>query len=464
MRKRSLSDRPCRQISTGRFPIAGFAVPRLGVPRLACTLALAGLLAVLPAAAFTGSEIGAPAALAVPPENWEARSLLSDVIFAASREAAAQKPRVISQSSGAASVRFQAQVQSGSLYLSFANKDGAGYPLDRAGTFIIKRSLADGAFLQVKIFVQDDPGTYLRLFPDGERTLMDAWLFGEPFQTGIALPVSFDRVLTAPLSSIIEWSSAVVSWPLVLKPSPGPEDQHLEEMARTLKSRLPSLRDMDDGAMDGSGRMVYIATGTTAARGGFNCSGFAKWVVDGLYAPLAGHPMDIAPLKSRNAGKDNPWSTRFEEEMDPWFGLDWSRGLARTIALAQTGTAPADGQIDVRESERLPYIRDVGYPVTKLQSLLYFLARRDPGKLYVGSVNAPSSAVSEGTPTLRQHHHVIVLLPYFDASGAFRVVVMERNLQTSIPSLVRRYGTEYVHLVRIDPRGAFDPPAIPGGK
>ncbi len=428
------------------------------------TLALAAVLAVLSAAAFAGSELGAPAALAVPPENWEARSQLSDILLAPIREAAAQKPRLISQSSGAASVRFQAQVQAGSLYLSFANRDGAGYPLDRAGTFIIKRSLADGAFLQAKIFVQDGPGTYLRLFPDGDRTFMDAWLFGEPFQTGIALPVSFDRVLTAPLSSIIEWSSAVVNWPLVLKPSPGPEDQRLEELVRTLRSRLASLRDMDDGAMDGSGRMVYIATGTSAARGGFNCSGFAKWVVDGLYAPLAGHPMDIAPLKSRNAGKDNPWSTRFEEEMDPWFGLDWSRGLARTIAQAQTGTAPADEQIDVRDSDRLPYIRDVGYPVAKLESLLYVLARRDPGKVYIGSVNAPSSAVSEGTPTLRQHHHVIVLLPYFDASGAFRVAVMERNLQTSIPSLVRRYGTEYVHLVRIDPSGPFDPPGIPGAK
>jgi hypothetical protein len=441
-----------------------FSRPHALVRALARALALTAILAALPAAAFAGSALGAPAAFSVPPENWEARSQLSDVIFAPTREAAAQGPRVISQSSGAESVRFQAQVQSGSLYLSFANRSGAGYPLDRAGTFIIKRSLSDGAFLQVKILVQDDPGTYLRVFPDGERALMDAWLFGEPFQTGVALPVSFDRVLTSPLSSIIEWSSAVVDWPLVLKPSPGAEDQHLEEMARTLRSRLRSLRDMDDGAMDGSGRMVYIASGTTAARGGFNCSGFAKWVVDGLYAPLAGHPMDIAPLKSRDAGKDNPWSTRFEEEMDPWFGLDWSRGLARSITLAQTGTTPADEQIDVRDSDRLPYIRDVGYPVSKLESLLYFLARRDPGRIYVGSVNAPSSAVSEGTPTLRQHHHVIVLLPYFDATGAFRVVVMERNLQTSIPSLVRRYGTEYVHLERIDPRGAFDPPAIPGTK
>ena len=447
MRTRSLPDR--------RAPAA----------RVAAVLVSALALALgAPAPSVAGSTIGAPASLAVPAENWEARGQLSDVIFGTSREVAAQKPRVISQSSGAARVRFQVQQQEGALYLVFSNPRGAGYPLDSAGTYIIKRNLADGSFVQVKVFIQDDPGTYLRIFPDGDRTLMDAWLFGEPFQAGIALPVTFDRVLTAPLSSIVEWSAPAVDWSLLLKPSPTDEDRHLQEIVRTLQSRLRTLRDMDDGAMDASGRMVYIATGAPAARGGFNCSGFAKWVVDGLYAPLAGHPMEIAPLKSRNANKANPWSTRFEEEMDPWFGLDWSRGLARTLAEEQDGASPPDTDIDVRDADHVACIRDVGYPVPRLQALLYFLARRDPGRIYIGSVNAPSSAVSEGTPTLRQHHHVIVLLPYFDADGAFQVAVMERNLQTSIPSLVRRYGSEYVHLVHIDPRGEFAPPPIPGSR
>lgn len=448
MRTRSLPDRPAR----------------CGTRRRPSFLVLAALLAFPAAAAFGGTALGAPAAFSVPPENWEARSRFSQIIFSPSREAAAQGPRVIRQSSGASSVRFQVQRRSGFLYLVFANPDGSAYPLDRAGTFIIKRSLADGSFVQAKIFVQDDPGTYLRLFPDGGRTLMDAWLFGEPFQAGVTLPVPFERVLTAPLSSIIEWTSAAVDWQLLLKPAPSPEDERLQQIVATLESRLPTLRDMDDGAMDGAGRMVYIATGIAAGRGGFNCSGFAKWVVDGFYVPLVGHPMDIAPLKSRNAGRDNPWSARFEEEMDPWFGLDWSRGLARTLAQAQTGTAPSDAQVDVRDADRVAYIRDVGYPVAKLELLLYFLARRDPGKIYIGSVNAPSSVVSEGTPTLRQHHHLVVLFPYFDRSGTFRVVVMERNLRTGIPSLLRRYGSEYVHLVRIAPLGEFDPPPIPGAR
>jgi hypothetical protein len=413
----------------------------------------------VPAAA--GSELGAPAAVMVPAENWEARSRLSDAIIAPIRESAAAKPRLVSQESGAPRVQFRTSIQSGSLYLVFANPGRGGYPLDSAGTFIIKRSLADGSFQQLKVFVQDGPGTYVRVFPDGDRTVLDAWLFGEPFQTGIVLPVGFDRVLTAPLSSLIEWTSRVVDWSTLLGPAPGAGDERIQSMVRSIASRLRSLRDMDDGAMDGSGKMVSIATGLPAGRGGFNCSGFAKWVADGLYAPLSGHPMEIGPLKSRNAGRANSWSARFEEELDPYFGLDWSRGLARAIAQARTGVAPSDEQIDVRDSDRLPYIRDVGYPVARLQLLLYFLARRDPGTFYIGSVNAPSQlAVSEGTPMLRQHHHVIVLFPYFDSAGTFQVAVMERNLQTSLPSLLRRYGTEYVHLERVSSDGAFRLPEI----
>ena len=427
-------------------------------PRLTLVLALMALAALH---GFASSQIGAPSAYDVPPENWEARARLADTIFAPVRDAAGAGRQVIPQASGAAKVRFQTDVQSDSLYLVFANQVGGDYPLDGAGAWIIKRSLKDGSFLQAKVFVQEGPGTYLRLFPEGERTLMDVYLFGEPFQTGVALPVAFDRLVTAPLSSVMEWSAAVVNWPLVLAPAPGPGDQRLGGIVKTLQPLLPRLRDMDDGAMDGTGRLVSIASGAAAPRGGFNCSGFAKWVVDALYAPLAGKPMDIAPLKSRNAARTNSWSTRFEEELDPYFGLDWSRGLARAAAQARTGVTPSDEQIDVRDSDYLPYIKDVGYPVAKLEYLLYFLTRKNPGTIYVGSVNAPSLlAVSEGTPTLRQHHHVIVLFPYFDARGVFRVAVMERNVRTSLVSLNRRYGNEYVHLERIDSEGSFVPPRI----
>jgi hypothetical protein len=417
-------------------------------------------LAVSGAQAFGASSIGASQQIPAVPENGEARTLLRDTIFAPVGEAAAQGPLVVEQSSGE-KVSYHSEKQSDALYLVFANRQGRSYPLAGTGTFIIKRSLRDGSFLHAKVFLQNDPGCYLRLFPRDDRTVMDIVLFGTPFQSEVALPSSFERLLTAPLSRIMDLSSGSVDWPLVLSPAQSQEDARLSQVVNEIRGRLKGLRDMDDGAMDSAGRLVAIATGqpAPARQGGFNCSGFAKWVVDGFYAPLAGSDMDINALKSRNASRENRWSARLEEELDPYFGLDWSRGLARSIFHARTGSPARDEQIDVRDAERVPYVTDAGYPVASLRSVLYFLARKDPGTLYLGSVNAPSSAaVREGIPMLRQHHHVVVLFPWFDARGTFQVVVMERNLETSLASLDRRYGSEFVHLVRIDTGGPFSLP------
>jgi hypothetical protein len=420
------------------------------------------LLACAAPCAFAAPGLNPGILRAMPQENWEARQRMQETIFAPLDEAAKARPALLAQSQGSPRVSFQRDAQSDALYLVFANQEGSRYPLDGAGTYIIKRSMKGGGFVQAKIFLQDGPGSYLRLFPGGDRTRMEVYLFGQLFQAGIALPVPFERLLTRPLADIMDMSAASVDWDLALAPAARTAvDERIEGMVKALRARLPGLRDMDDGAMDRQGRMVSIATGQPAGKGGFNCSGFAKWIVDGLVAPLTGMNTDIAALKSRNAGKAHAWASRFEEELDPWFGLDWSRGLARAIAVARTGRVPPDEEIDVRDSRRVPYVRDVGYPVPQLQYVLYFLARESPGDFYVGSVNAPSAlAISEGTPTLRQHHHVIVLFPWFDAQGVFQVTVMERNTETSLASLTRRYAAEFAHLVHIDSEGEFAPPKI----
>jgi hypothetical protein len=416
----------------------------------------------LGAAAANAAVVGAPASPVLPVENAEARAQLHDTIFGPVRDVSRSRGRVLAQRTGAPRVSFQVEVQSGAVFMIFANARGSAFPLAAAGTYIIKRSMADGSFLQAKVFLQDDEETYVRLTPDGDRTMMDVVLFHLPFQSHVTLPVPFDSLVTSPFSRVMDLSRASVDWGLVLAPAQDEADQRLQEIATALRARLPGLRDMDDGAMDAAGRMVYIATGVAAGKGGFNCSGFAKWVADGFFSPLAGHPMDIAPLKARDAGIAKTWSSRYEELYDPYFGLDWSRGLARSIGQARTGVTPSDEEVDVRDDSRVPYIRDVGYPMASLKAELYFLARREPGVMYIGSVNAPSAlAVAAGMPTLRQHHHVVVLLPYFDDRGVFHVVVMERNLETGIPSLQRRFGTEYVNLVRITTDGGFQLPALP---
>jgi hypothetical protein len=403
------------------------------------------------------------AVTAVPflPDTGEARMRLRDTIFAPVGDILAARPQIITQSFDAARVSFRVDSQSGSVYLVFAAQRDGRFPLAGSGTFIIKRSLTDGGFVQAKIFLQDDPGCYIRLFPSDDRTLMDIFLFGEPVQSNVMIPAAFPRLLTMPVARIMEMASGAVDWSLLIAPRASAEDLRVSRVAAAIRARLSGLRDMDDGAMDREGRMVYIASGAPAGKGGFNCSGFAKWVVDGFFAPLTGRDTDIMALKSRDSMRGGKWSARYEEELDPYFGLDWTRGLARSVAQARSGSVPGDEELDVRDAEHVPYVKDVGYPVPRLRVVLYFLARKDPGAVYLGSVNAASRETSqEGIPTLRQHHHVIVLLPYFDAHGIFRVVVMERNAETSLASLDRRYAEEYVHLVRFDSSGIFAPPKI----
>ncbi len=428
-----------------------------------CLFSLALALGIAPLEAWT--PVSDETALGTVPENWEARTLLRDVIFASARDAAASPRRIVPQVEAGDDVSFTAQVQDDAVYLVFANRKGNSFPLADAGTFIIKRSLRDGKFLQAKIFIQNDPGCFLRLFPEGDRTAMDIVLFNESFQTHVILPSPFQDLLTSSFARIVDLCRPAVDWSLVMAPSQGPGDERLERMVSALRSQLGKLRDMDDGAMDASGRLVFIASGKPAPSrlGGFNCSGFAKWVIDGFYFPLTGSFTDIDVLRSRDSdllGK--AWSARFEEEQDPYFGLDWSRGLARAIANARTGEMPGPESLDVTESERFAHVKDVGYRVESLPGLLYFLARERPGTMYLGSVNARSKGVPQGASMLlRQHHHVVVLLPFFDKAGDFRPVVMERNKETSVPSLIRRYAGEYINLVRVDSTGQFAPPEIP---
>jgi hypothetical protein len=435
--------------------------------------ALSVLAAVFLLAGSPQDTGASPAPARIPagavPENADARRALRGTIFAPVREAAAAKGRLIEQPGAAGTVAFRAEVQDGAVFLVFANRTTPGASLASAGTFIIKRSLGDGSFVQAKVFLQSDPGCYLRVAPlDAARSRMSVFLFGQPLQKDIVVPAGFETLLTAPFSRLVDLTSTAVDWPLVLPRSATAGDVRLARIVDEVRRRLPRLGDAEDGAMDSSGRFVFIADGraqqsaTTLAgkpaRGGFNCSGFAKWVVDGFYAPLEGTLTDVAEMKQRDpSSRGNRWSEPREESRDPYFGLDWSRNLARALAAARGGALPSAEAADVRDAGLFPYVEDVGYPVDSLQTVLYLLAHRDPGAFYLGSV---SSGPGPGAGGLRQHHHVVTLFPYVEAGGVFRAAVMERNAESTTSSLAARYPGSMVHLVRLGSEGDFAPPSV----
>ncbi len=388
------------------------------------------------------------------PENSGVRRQLADAIRAPLFEAVSARTQLVEERGSGIEVQFRVVTQGDDFYLLFINRQDGGFAIENEGSWVIKRSLRDGSFLQAKVFLDGDPNSYVRLFPRGERTRMDLYLYGYPAYRDIVVPIEFDRLLTDPFSQIIDATRESVDWRLVLPRQPLPEDAVVEGMVSVLRSRLP-LPDHDDGAMDSGGKLVSIRTLQVLNQGGLNCSGFAKWIVDGLYYPRTGRLLSIEALKEKRVELPVSAKGLRAQGLEPYFGLDWTRNLAMAIErLSDPGVGPDHGE--VRAVPFLRFVPDEGYPLADLKFILYALAMRRPGYFYLGSVNHELADF----PGIREHSHVVTLFPYFASNGSFRVAVMERNLETGIDSLLRRYPGDSICLERIRASRNFDPPKI----
>ena len=372
---------------------------------------------------------------------WTARRLPSDVYT--------------SETAGLP-VRFQVRTQGDAFYLLLTNQHEGVYPLYSAGSYIIKRSLDDGSFIQAKIFLKNDPDCFVRLFPFRDRAKLEIWLYGSLIYQEVVVPASFEELLFTPFSRLVTLTERKIDWKIVLPPSE-PPPAYVPSAVAQIRRAVEALPDMEDGALDDQGRFIYIDSGQRAVAGGFNCSGFAKYVADGLYYSLHGSLMPVEPLKIKHPDlRGDPWSERYEDERDPFFGLDWTRNIAAYI----TSGVVSDGEYEKNDVRHVPwaeYAEDVGYSAEKIKSVLYYEALKYPGSMFLASVNVDYGS----DPVLRQHVHVAVLIPYLDSSGNLLTAVFERNRETSVASLLERYPREHIHLVRIPLDSSFSLPPVP---
>ena len=449
---------------------------------LLCACLLAG-----PEALFAEGGAALPPALGGDrpldsfPESAKLRASLFTNEIAGPREGVlARRPKVYVNEYG--SFRLSSLRSGEAFYAILAAAKGRDFPTYAQGSWIFKRTMDDGRFIQAKLFLKSDPACFIRIYPWGDRSRMDLVLYGAVLNKDITLPVPFETAIVAPLSDIIEWSSGVVDWAL-FSPRPG-DYEGLLAFSAAIRRHLQGLRYVDDGGLDAEGRAIFIATGRAQTKNpGLNCSGFAQWVVDGLLSPLGADLPGAAALSEKHpelrAASVDP---AIEARFDPFFGLDWTRNLGAAAADArEPSRAHSVTENDIRleafalfssaadpMTGGLPYDHfpaydvDSGYPIRGLKALLYLLAVNEPGNAYLASVSRMD------TTGLRRHYHVALLLPYFSEDGNFRVDLFESAAETSLGALLARAPGDYVHLVRLSPgysggaaTTAFSPPRLP---
>lgn len=406
-------------------------------------------------------------ALSVPDTSMARRSLI-DTITAPYSMISPSEGRVLSDPFSSILVKFEVQEMDDRLYLIFKHERENRFPDISPGNMIIRRSRSTGDIDQVKIFLDEIGALVLRIHPRGGRSELSLSLFGTRLYNRIPIFLEINEIIQTDINRILELAGGRIPWEQLSAPSDLSEYTAMREILENLRLILPALPDSEDGAMDALGNMVRIETLGLHSLPGFNCSGFAKFVVDGMYLPLSGGLSDVELLKTRHPEyRGTELSRKFEESRDPYFGLDWTRNLAVAMDAVSRGAEPSGLEeiirrrpeaMDVRNTPYVEYRDDLGYPVDRLVQVMYLQARENPGDFYLGSINGEFGS----DPVLWQHFHVVVLFPYFDDSGRFRIAVLERNVESSPESLRRRYPGKYVHLVRITPTEKYILPEIPG--
>jgi hypothetical protein len=415
-------------------------------------------------------------ALDLPPceiaDDSELRASLFDAWFVETPSRVLARPGRIETLRSGARIEVRTERAGDEFGIILARERNGAFPGWIQGSWAVTRSAGTGALLRVRFFPRSDPYAYIQFRPlDGGRSLMDAVVYDAYLARSVTVPLGIERLLTARVQDILR--PATDNPALIRYFDPKPDDYAgLRALIARVRQRLPELSYVDDGAIDGNGNYVFIETllPQEAEPYGLNCSGFAKWLVDGLLLPVTGRRLPVTALKQPYGERGSSLTAPFEPVRDPFFGLDWTRNLAAASASAIKSPAfAALDEIEVRESpfsqiivrkqgasrteQYTGFLPDAGFAVKGLPALLYTLAVDEPGTVYLGAVNAEMLP----KPRMRQYFHIAALLPYFDEYGTFHVVVFESAAETSFSRFVARYPENYINLVRLPSETVFEP-------
>jgi len=358
------------------------------------------------------------------------------------------------------------------------------------GSWMLTRNKNTGHPALVRIYLRSDQNTHIQFRPFGiDKVYMDVVLYGAYIARSIPVAVppvpqgitpsayaSFERLYTMQLNDILRLVES--KFPLRYFEIDPTIYRDSRRFVSQVRAQLGAIRYADDGALDENGNYVFIETlqRQTSARPGLNCSGFVKWLIDGILRPVTGNRLSITPLKQPFGQRGSSFTQLWEESRDVFFGLDWIRNLASAAnsTLRSSGYGVLD-EFEVRSDvfsllsvmqnnavviESYPgFMNEAGYGIEGLHPLLFTLAVDDPFSFYLAAVSDEISTPSSprGTPRLRQYYHVAALVPYFDEYGDFKIAVFESAEETSFGSFRARYPGQFINLVRIPVSARFDP-------
>ena len=197
-------------------------------------------------------------------------------------------------------------------------------------------------------------------------------------------------------------------------------------------------------------------------------AGFLKWIADGLVEPIAGGKLKRYPLLSQTVEyKDIGYQGVLSNQYSLSFALDFVRNLSSAVLSVNTGMVYkfnesgvdvtiepfATGLTDNGIVNTVTFIKDCGYNIDVLPSLLYVLANTEPGIIYFGAIRETDYR----SPEVKVFNKNVVLMPYFETNGLFNCYVFINGTEMILSDFLSRFKKDFVYLTRVRSNDTFFP-------
>lgn len=369
----------------------------------------------------------------------------------------------------------------------------AVYREGTAGTWVLYRDKKNDKASKIRIYFNADPGVYLELRNGENKTYADMVLYNCCMVRSVPIGVRFKKLYTMTFDEIQSLTRKTLPWASV-KVVPGQYHPVLQ-MAAVIRSYLPRIVNVHDAAYNEEGKLYSVqlnepfdlsddalardpsleeAKKADDSGSGLvlSAQGFVKWVADGIVEPATGSYTNlgnmVAPTVNYSSlGKKGVKSQGWNFSLT----LDCCRNLAVDALNARStkrsyrykmGTSDVTGVdvtvepfvsdiVDDGELRSVGYIKDTGYSMFELKSLLYVLAVTESQYIYFAAIKSGSKAGDS------VFNNCAVLMPYFDDNGRFDCIAFEQGKEYTLDEFIQLHPDSYIHLNRVKSTDYFTP-------
>ncbi|MCR5289434.1 MAG: hypothetical protein K6E51_05535 [Treponema sp.] len=347
------------------------------------------------------------------------------------------------------------------------------FPGDACGSWVLVRDKVLGEPLYIRYYFTADADVYLQINPDNERTRVDLLIYGCYATRSLPIGVPFERFYTASFADVYNWTKKNLPWHYFVDNTG--MYRNTRQMIAMIRQALPGIHPTEDAMYDEHGLPVSIATGKPLEiaeefknKLSLSSAGFVKWIVDGLILPIAGgctkrEPLLVPTVTYKQTGFQGIMARKY----DLSFSLDWTRNLASALFSVHSGKTylfnesgvdvtiePFNASLTTNGVMQSPaYIKDSGYMTRDLPALLYVLSAINPEYCYLAAIRQTAKV----TPETKLFNQCAVIFPYFDTNGRFSCVVFENGEELTLQKFCKKYGSDFIHLVRIQSSDRFYP-------